>query len=112
MEEAKYQNGSTTPTSERNLSRILNVCVGCFDREFPPRGGFAEFREVRSIAVDPDDRNAGCSRSERVAPATAREVDDRPQLGRGPNSHELVTEEVGRRRSLRHGLNGHRANRK
>ncbi len=97
MEEAKYQKGSTTPTSERNLSRILNVCVGCFDREFPPRGGFAEFREVRSIAVDPDDRNAVFSRSERVASSPAGEVGNRAQLRRGPDSVELIVEEFGRR---------------
>jgi hypothetical protein len=112
MEVAEYQYHPTTPTSERNLSWILNVCVDCFDREFPLCGGFAKCREGRSVAVDSNDRNAGCSRGERVAPATAREVDDCAQLGRGPNSRELVTEEVGRRRLLRYGLNGHRANRR
>ena len=107
MQVAEYQNGPTTLTSERNLVRILEVCVDCFDREFPLRGGFAKCREGRSVAVDANDRNAGCSRGERVTPAAAREVGDHAQLGRGPNSRELVTEEVRRRRSLRHGLNGH-----
>jgi hypothetical protein len=111
MQVTEHQNHPTTPTSEWNLSWILNVCVDCFNREFPLRCGFAKCPEGRSIAVDSNDRNAGCSRGERVTPATAREVDDCPQLGRGPDSRELVTEEVGRRRSHRHGLNGHRANR-
>jgi len=76
------------------------------------RGGFAKLLEERSIAVDSNDRNAGCSRGERVASATAGEVDDHPELGRGLDLRELVTEEVGRRRSLRHGLNGQRADRR
>jgi hypothetical protein len=111
MEEAEYQNGSTTATLERNLSWILNVCVDCFDRELPLRGGFAKFREGRSIAVDSDDQNVGCCRGECVASAAAGEIDDRAQLGRDLNSRELVTEEVGRRRSLRHGFNRHRVDR-
>jgi len=112
MEVAEYQNGSTTLTSERNLGRILKVRAERFDREFPLRGGFAKFCEGGSIAVDSNDRNAGCSRGERVAPAAAREVGDYAQLGRGPDLCELVAEEVGRRRSLRQGLNGHRADRR
>jgi hypothetical protein len=112
MEVAEYQNGSTTLTSERNLGRILKVCAERFDRKFPLRGGSAKFCEGGSIAVDSNDRNAGCSRGERVAPAAAREVGDHAQLGRGPDLCELVAEEVGRRRSLRQGLNGHRADRR
>ncbi len=111
VEEAEYQNRPTTPTSERNLGRILKVCAERFDREFALRGGFAKFREERSTAVDSNHRNAGCSHGECVASATAGEVDDHAQLGRGPDSRELLSTEVRRRRSLRHRLNGHRANR-
>ena len=111
MEVAEYQNGSATMTSKRNLSRILKVCAERFDCKLPLRGGFAKFREERSIAVDSNDRDAGCCRGERVTSSTASEVGNHAQLGRGLNSRELVTEEVGRRRSLRHRLNGQRANR-
>jgi hypothetical protein len=98
-------------TSEWNLGRILKVGEERLDCERWLRGGFAKFREVRSIVVDSNDRGAGCCRGERVAPSTAGEVGNHAQQGRGLNSRELVTEEVGRRRSLRHGLNGQRANR-
>jgi hypothetical protein len=111
MEEAEDQNGPTALASERNLSRILNVGAECFDRERVLRGGFAKLREKGSIAVDPEDRDAGCGRCERVASAAAREVDDRAEFGSGSNSLELVAEETRRRRSLRHGLNRHHANR-
>ena len=84
-------------TSEWNLRRILKVCEERFDREFPLCGGFAKFREGRSIAVDSNDRNTRRSRGERVASETAREVDDHAQPGRGLNLRELVTEEVGGR---------------
>jgi hypothetical protein len=84
-------------TSKWNLGRILKVCEERFHREFSLCGGFAKFREGRSIAIDSNDRNSGCGRGERVASATAREVDDHAQPGRGPNSRELVTEEVGGR---------------
>jgi hypothetical protein len=111
MQEAKYQNRPTTPTSKWDLSWILNVCVEGFDREVSPCGGFAKLLEERSVAVDSNDRNAGCSGGERVASAPARDVEDHAQLGRGPNPLELVTEEVGGRRPLRHRLSGHFANR-
>jgi hypothetical protein len=84
-------------TSKWNLGRILKVREERFDREFPLCGGFAKFREGRSIAVDSNDRNAGGSRGERVTSETAREVDDHAQPGRGLNLRELVTEEVGGR---------------
>ena len=111
MEVAEYQNGSTTMTSKRNLGRILKVCEERFDCERCCAAASRSSARKRSIAVDSDDRNAGCCRGERVASATAGEVGNHAQLGRGPNSRELVTEEVGRRRSLRHGFNGHRADR-
>jgi len=111
MQEAKHQNHPTTPTSEWNLSWILNICAKGFDRELPLCGGFAKFLEERAVAVDSNDRNAGCSGGERVASATAREVEDHAQLGRGPNLRELVTEEVGGRRSHRNGFSGHCAHR-
>jgi hypothetical protein len=84
-------------TSKRNLGRILKICEERFDCECWLRGGFAKFCEEGSIAVDSDDRNVGCCRGERVASAAAGEVDDHAQLGRGLNSRELVTEEVGGR---------------
>ena len=111
MEESEYQNRCTTVTSERNLSWVLKVCAERFDRELSLRSDFAKFREERSIAVDPNDWNAGCSRGECMAPATAREVGDHAQLGRGLNSRQLVAEEFRRRRSLRHGLKGQRVDR-
>ncbi len=112
MEVAKYQDCSTTPALERNLGRILEVCAERFDRDLSLRSGFAKLREEALIAVDSDDRNAGCSRSERVASATAREVGNHTQSGRGADSRQLVTEEFRRWRSLRHELNDHRANRR
>jgi hypothetical protein len=111
MEVAKYQNSSATMASKRNRGRILEVSEDRFDCERRLRGGFAKFCEGRPIAVDSNNRNAGCSRGERVASATTGEVGDPAQLGCGLNSRELVAEEVGRRRSLRHGLNGQRASR-
>ena len=97
VEKAEYQNHPTAMTSERNLSWILKVCAERFDREFSLHGGFAKLREGGSIAVDSNGRDAGCSRGERVASATAREVDEHAQLGCSPDSRELVTEEVRRR---------------
>ena len=61
-----------------------------------PRG-FVKFCEEASIAVDPDNRDAGFSRGECVASATAGEVGNRAQLRRGPDSVELIIEEIGRR---------------
>ena len=93
MQVAEYQNDSTAVTSKRDFSRILEVCSDRFHREFPLLGGFAEFREEYSIAVDPDEWNAGFRRGECLASATAREVGDHAQPGCGPNLRELVTEE-------------------
>ena len=111
VEEAEYQNHPTTLTSERNLDWILKVCEERFDCQLALRGGFAKLREERSTAVDSNHSNASCSHGESVASATAGEVDDHAQLGRGPDWRELVSQEVRRRRSLRHRLNGQRANR-
>jgi len=96
MQVAKDQNGSTTITSKWNLSRILEVCEERFECERRLRG-FVKFCEEASIAVDSDDRNAGFSRGECVASATAGEVGNRAQLRRGPDSVELIIEEFGRR---------------
>jgi hypothetical protein len=86
MEVAEYQYRSTATASERNLSWILKVCAERFDRDFSLRGGFTKLREEGSIAVDSDDWNVGCSHSERVASATAREVGNHTQLRRVPDS--------------------------
>jgi hypothetical protein len=96
MQVAEDQNGSTTITSKRNLSRILEVREERFECECRLRG-FVKFCEEASIAVDSDDRNAGFSRSERVASAPAGEVGNRAQLRRGPDPVELIIEEFGRR---------------
>jgi len=112
MEVAEYQDRSTATASERYLSWILKVCAERFDRDFSLRGGFTKLSEEGSIAVDSNHRNAGCSRSEGVASATAREVGNHTQPRRGADSRELVTEEFRRWRSLRHELNDYRANRR
>ncbi len=112
MEIAEDQSCSTTVVSERNLGRVFVVCAERFDCDRSLRGGFTKFPEEGSIAVDSNDRNAGCSRSQGVASATARKVGHHTQPRRGADSRELVTEEFRRWRSLRHELNDYRANRR
>jgi hypothetical protein len=96
MQVAEDQNGSTTITSKRNLSRILEVREERFESVRWPCS-FVKFCEEASIAVDSDNRDAGFSRGECVASAAAGEVGNRAQLRRGPDPVELIIEEFGRR---------------